>query len=186
MPSGEPYQRERLSYRATPVRKFRLPVGALIVTAIAVAVVATMPDRLPWPDGSPPSWLPWVVAAAGVAIAIVLGRVTLPLKRVDLQGEDLMISNYFREIRVPLRFVTRVSVLSGAQIDGHPVAAIEVDHPTRFGEVVQFVPVDEFALMKLERYRLLAWERAAASTLPRAEDGGAPPPPDAAVQRPAV
>lgn len=61
----------------------------------------------------------------------------IPLKRVRRDGINLYISNYFREIRVPLAAVGEVA--ENRWIDHHPVT-IRFRRPTGFGERITFMP----------------------------------------------
>jgi hypothetical protein len=64
-------------------------------------------------------------------------RTCVPLKRVRLTQDTLLISNYWREIRVPLRDVHDVT--ESRWINIHPVT-LHLRHPTAFGSRVVFMP----------------------------------------------
>lgn len=61
----------------------------------------------------------------------------VPLKRVRMDGINLYISNYFREIRVPLAAVGDVT--ENRWINYHPVT-IHFRRPTGFGKRITFMP----------------------------------------------
>src|SRR5437870_13592916 len=70
----------------------------------------------------------------GVAFIV---RTCIPLKRVRLTQDTLLISNYWQEIRVPLRDVHDVT--ESRWINIHPVT-LHLRHPTAFGSRVVFMP----------------------------------------------
>lgn len=79
----------------------------------------------------------WGFLAALVVGALFLSRFCLPLKRVTIEGSDLLISNFLRTIRVPLSQVC--GVRENALINIHPVY-IRFQEPTEFGSRIVFMP----------------------------------------------
>ena len=59
------------------------------------------------------------------------------LKTVALDGQDLVISNYIKSVRVPLRYIERVS---GSRLIVPELAFITFKLPTEFGTRIQFMP----------------------------------------------
>jgi hypothetical protein len=69
-----------------------------------------------------------------------------PLKRVRLHQRDLYISNYFKEIKVPLASISDVT--ENRWINIHPVT-IHFKNETQFGKKVTFMPTARLlALMR--------------------------------------
>lgn len=79
----------------------------------------------------------WMFLTALLVGALFLSRFCLPLKRVTIEGSDLLISNFLRTIRVPLGQV--FSVKENALINIHPVY-IRFQEPTAFGFQIVFMP----------------------------------------------
>ena len=68
-----------------------------------------------------------------------------PLKRVRIQQNDLYISNYFKEIKVPLTSVSDVTEIRWINI--HPVT-VHFKRDTEFGHKITFMPTARlFAFM---------------------------------------
>jgi hypothetical protein len=80
--------------------------------------------------------LPWL----GVVIVIVAIGTALPAyayKKVELEGDDLVISNFGREVRVPL---TEIRNVSGGNRGRGPIR-IDFRNETAFGLSIRFLPV---------------------------------------------
>lgn len=81
----------------------------------------------------------------GVAIAaglvVVFGFLTWRLKTVKLDRDVLVISGYFRSIRVPLH---QVASVSGSTLVSPDRVWITFSEPTQFGFNVVFLPVPRF------------------------------------------
>ena len=84
----------------------------------------------------PPEWK-WLFLGGFVCGGAFIVRTCVPLKRVRLTQDTLLISNYWREIRVPLRDVHDVT--ESRWINIHPVP-LHLRHPTAFGSRVVFMP----------------------------------------------
>lgn len=82
----------------------------------------------------PPTLLLFLLWCAGMASMLWM---CVPLKRVRMDGKNLYISNYFREIRVPLSAV--VEVTENRWFNIHPVT-IHFRRPTEFGQRITFMP----------------------------------------------
>lgn len=87
------------------------------------------------PAGTYPSMpIPLLVWCAGMAAMLWM---CVPLKRVSMDGKNLYISNYFREITVPLAAIGEVT--ENRWINIHPVT-IHFRRPTEFGQRITFMP----------------------------------------------
>ena len=155
-----------LSSRWTPFYKFFLPLLALGGIGFGAWHAYTHPERLKMPPGIAPAY-GWVllVAVAVVAGAIVWWTVS-SLVRLELDDDELLISNYRTEIRVPL---ANVASIKGPSNTNPPRYTLTFEEPTEFGPRISFLPPMQWSLMRLtepEEVRVLrdAWESARAST----------------------
>jgi hypothetical protein len=83
-----------------------------------------------------PVFVPLILFLYG-AIFWFLGR----CKKVTLEKDGLLISNYFREVRVPLRDIVRVT---GSRWINTRQVTIEFDRVTGFGRSIVFLPHTRF------------------------------------------
>lgn len=91
-----------ISIRATPLLKFVLPPVWLVAVAYALRLLWSGPQpALGDFDPTVALLLRLILTALVAASLIVLIRFVLPLKRVRLMPDGLLVSNYVREIAVP-------------------------------------------------------------------------------------
>ena len=84
-------------------------------------------------------WKPLLLFCVVVGIAIFLVVLQgLPLKRVRMDDESLYISNYLREIRMPLSGMAHVSELLGWRQGNRVTITFRNDTP--FGRTITFMP----------------------------------------------
>src|SRR5512140_304481 len=90
-----------ISSRWTPVYKFVIPVLATAGMALGAwnAYVHPKPKTLPPGLGALDEWM--IVVAIALAVGVILWRTLARLVRVELEDDELIISNYRTEIRVP-------------------------------------------------------------------------------------
>lgn len=126
-----------LSSRWTPFYKFVAPALAAVGLGFGVWSALRRPGEAPVPGGFPPA-LAWLSAAA---MALLIGGLiwwsVARLKRVVLVGDELVISNYVVEIRVPLTAIESISKRSTTNPKRYTVAFAE---PTEFGRTITFMP----------------------------------------------
>ncbi len=79
----------------------------------------------------------WLFLAAWVAGTLSFWWWCIPVKKVSVSGGDLTISNFRREIVVPLNFVERVT--ENRWVNVHPVT-IHFRGDTGFGRKISFMP----------------------------------------------
>lgn len=116
-----------LSSRLTFFVKFGLPLFWLgMVVAVATRTREVMPE------GPRAAVLVMVVLAA-----VLLGWVCVRLKRVRLDDRTLYVSNYLREITVPLDAVVRVEEQRWVNI--RPITLV-LKKPGPFGDRIMFMP----------------------------------------------
>ena len=101
-------------------------------------------DRVHAPDGMAAEhvWILMLVATA--LVAAVMWWTIAPLKRVVLAGDELLVSNYLREIRVPLTWIEKISGPSRTNPKRYTVTLVE---PTDFGRRITFLPPMVWSLM---------------------------------------
>lgn len=87
-------------------------------------------------DAAPPQ-IKWIFLALTVAGAAFLNWTCMLLKRVRMDDQALFVSNYLREIRIPLQLVENVG--ENFWINLHPVT-IEFRDKTEFGRWIVFMP----------------------------------------------
>jgi len=125
----------------TPVLKFILaPIflaaawGGLLSALITGAYLGSILKRL----------LVSVVVTAFVWLSIK------PIRRVQIGGGKIWVSNYFKEIGIPLEQVHTVYVSQGRYID----ASIHLRQETEFGRVINFYPAGMKVMFNRNK-----WER---------------------------
>ena len=135
---GGPAALRTISSRQTFFVKFVQPIvwiggfGIGVVAASFAAIVGTLP--------APLAWLFLAVWALGT---IIFMRLLAPLKKVSIAGNSLVISNYRREITVPLAEIDGVT--QNRWLNFHPVT-IRLRHDTEFGRTITFMPKARFLL----------------------------------------
>jgi len=120
-----------LSSRATWFYKIGMPALGLI------AIVSMFSQPLA-PDLPPPlrPYL-WLVAALVAAIAAIGSGWLVSIKQVRLDGDDLLVSNFRDEVRVPLREVVRVEASRFTNPDR---IRLHLRFETPFGARITFLP----------------------------------------------
>jgi hypothetical protein len=143
--------RTDLSSGGTFVMKFIFPALWGTLWSVTTGLLFTNPGAVKWEGGGvPPTWAKWVFLALLIVGAVVIGRVAAPLKRVALEGDRLHISNYWREVSVPLSQIARVGIGTSWRVNNQPVAVVELATLTDFGEQISFLPAsaEEYALLE--------------------------------------
>jgi len=105
----DPMQRT-LSVSHTPLLKFVLPPIWIVIVGYASWQLWSNPETV-FVDrevGAATAALRWLLLALLAASLVVLFAFVVPLKRVRLTPEGLLVSNYIREITVPFRDIERV------------------------------------------------------------------------------
>jgi len=92
-------------------------------------------------DAAPPGWMKWLFLAVWIIGSIFIGWGCGRLKKVRTDGSAILISNYFKEVRIPLDAVRDVT--ENRWINIHPVT-IHFRHPTPFGDRIVFMPAVRF------------------------------------------
>jgi hypothetical protein len=126
-----------LSSRWTPFYKFVLPVLAAGGICYGAWRAYVRPDQLRLPDGFAPEYGWMFVVLVGMVVALSIWWAVAPLKRIDLDGDDLVISNCLTDLRVPLSAIEAISGPSATNPKRYTVTFVE---PTEFGRTFTFMP----------------------------------------------
>jgi hypothetical protein len=118
-----------ISSAQTLLTKFVFPV--IWITGFGVGTILTLTS--PRATDEPVLLFPaiWIVGAAFIWITC------RPLKKVQMDGEGLVVSNYLREIRVPRRAIS--GVRENRWLNHHPVT-ITLREDLGFGRQITFMP----------------------------------------------
>jgi len=92
-------------------------------------------------DALPPEPVKWLLLAAWIAGTAFILWLCAGLKRVRVDATSLYVSNYLREITVPLNMIAEVTEDRWSNI--HPVT-VHFRTTTEFGQKVTFMPVTRF------------------------------------------
>lgn len=150
-----------LSSRWTPFYKFVIPLLVIGGTGTSAVTAYLHPEAKTMPPGLRPDqgWILMVVAAV-IAVAVMwwaLGR----LMRVELNDDELIISNYCTEIRVSLSNVARIG---GPSRSSPPRYTLTFEEPTDLGRTVAFIPPIAWTLGRMkERDEVVALRAAWAA-----------------------
>ncbi len=122
-----------LSSRWTWFYKFAFPTLWIGGFGIGTLMMFLAPDSFSWDY---PRDLRWAFVAALLVGSAVIYWSCIRVKRVLLDSDAFLISNYREEIRVPLRDVERVS---GSVLWYPKLIWLHFRRPTRFGSRVVFI-----------------------------------------------
>jgi hypothetical protein len=128
------YMRRRLSSHQTILMKFIFP--ALWILLLGVSTIRLFF----WGDiRTPPPWIFLFFWIAGSALWLFDAE---RLKYVSVDDDFLYVSNYFREIVIPLQDI--YDVTENVWLKIHPVT-LHLKHPSEFGDKIVFMPKTRFS-----------------------------------------
>ncbi|HEV3416107.1 MAG TPA: hypothetical protein VG056_04820, partial [Pirellulales bacterium] len=140
----------RIGENGTMPRKLSSPfqtwvhrIGSIIALVFAVFVVL----RLPLPAGNSFK----LMLALWFTIFVYAAYRAFRLKTVELKGEDLLISNFGEQIRVPLNTVAAVK----GGLGGKNPIKLQFRIATDFGESITFVPPQRRSMWPWQRHPLV-------------------------------
>ena len=96
-----------------------------------------------------PTWVKWLFVGGLFVGSFLCARVLIPLKAVTLDGDVLRISNFLREIRVPIEDVTDGGFESDVMVNGRSLVVLRFRSETAFGRSIEFVPRSRGAISLL-------------------------------------
>ena len=125
-------QRKRLSADSrTFVLKFIFPASCIVVLGITCI-------RLLFQDNTKEQYVDIVTGIIYCTIVLfVFLRLGVTLKKVSIDGSELVISNYFKKIRVPL---SQIHSVSTGSFFSPMLIWITFKPPTAFGSKIKFMP----------------------------------------------
>jgi hypothetical protein len=129
--------RRTLSSRTTFLWNFVLPI--VLIGGLSCLLLLCWLGKIAGKDGKPMSievlgvfTLMWALVMVGLVKSLGF------LKRVEVEGDALYVSNYVTEVRIPLSEVTDV------RESGHPkgltTVSIALRNPSAFGQSIEFLP----------------------------------------------
>ncbi len=154
-----------ISSRWTPFYKFVVPLLVVGAAGSGVYSVWLHPDRHNIPSGTPPLIVEaFVILLFAVAI-VLMWRMLLPLKTVELSDDELIISNYRAEIRVLL---ANVEAIRGPSLTNPKRYTLVFEEATEFGRRVPFLAPLQLGVMRFAEPAAIvelrsAWERSRAA-----------------------
>jgi hypothetical protein len=129
--------RRTLSSAQTVLMKFIFPAVWLAGFAAATVLLLTT-GGFTDPDGfPPPPEMKWLFLGATVLGGLFPWWCCMRLKRVEIDERWLYVSNYFKEIRVPLEHIEDVS--ENRWVNIRPIT-VEFRRETEFGSRIIFMP----------------------------------------------
>jgi hypothetical protein len=125
-----------LSSSLTVVWKFLFPT--VWISGFGAGTAGVWLGAFRGPDHElPPDAMRWIFVGVWLIASTFLVWFARRLHRVSLHDGVLTVSNYFREISVPLANVSRVTQ---SYMSRPPTITIHLHHPTLFGQRIVFVP----------------------------------------------
>lgn len=124
-----------LSSKQTP---WMIGFSAFWIVAFGCGTLAVW--LLPMADNSgapPPPEIKWIFLAGWTFATALISRQVFPLKRVRLAPGTLLVSNYRREISIPLSDIESVTQSFWQK---HRPVTITLRQPSEFGDRIMFVP----------------------------------------------
>ena len=135
--------RRKLSSAQTFLAKFIIPAVAFIAAA---ALFVTPFFVMPLLGEEPFAWGPALIALCCVGVtAWWCYTVYIPLKVVGVEGANLWVSNYVKEIAVPLSEVRQVEEVEQFK---QKLIVVSLKRPTEFGREIKFLPRAQLRVLK--------------------------------------
>lgn len=128
----------RLSSSTTPLFKFVWPVGFLGFIGFFLAQSLLGLD-VRWGPGITPFWGNVILVGLLLGGLAVSATLSMPLKRVDYDGESLHISNYLSTDHVAVNQVSAVKVYGEFGHNQRPTVKLRFRDRTKFGRRIVFI-----------------------------------------------
>jgi hypothetical protein len=151
-----------LSSRWTPFYKFVLPLLALGGIGFGAWRGYVHPERLRMPPGVAPEYGWLLLLTIAVFAGVIVWWTVKSLVRIELDDDELVMSNYRSEIHVPL---ANIASIGGPSSTNPQRYTLTFEESTEFGRRVSFLPPMQWSLMRLSesdevRELRTAWESA--------------------------
>lgn len=138
--------RTRISSGSTWIMKFAFPLLWGGIWSFATTQLFLDSGSLRSSGGdAPPWWLKWVFLGGLLLGAALIGRIGNGLKRVELVDRTVRVSNYLREITIPIGQIEDVTLSTTMRVNNVPLARLELRHESDFGRYIEFIPASEAA-----------------------------------------
>ena len=132
----------KLSSSQTFLAKFIIGGAFLVAAAAVVLLFIVVPLLTDWSFGWTHTLIPLLIANV---LAYVSLTTYLPLKVVSIEGTNLRISNFSRDILIPLSQVQHVEEVKQFKLN---VIVLTLNRPTEFGRSIMFLPQAQLRLWK--------------------------------------
>lgn len=151
-----------LSSKSTPLYRFVLPWLVLAGMLFAAGSAYLHPESLNGPSGWTRDYAWALMLAFGIVMFAILWFVGGRVMKVELDGDELIISNYRVEIRVPL---AQVEAIKGPTWTNPPRYTLVFAETTEFGDKVTFIPPQSLLFRRVAESKAIgelksAWEQA--------------------------
>lgn len=174
------FTRVAISSEFTPLFKFGFPLLWILMWGAFVVILGHDPSSVTWngvPGGAPPNAV-WVTTAEGAAGLVFIAWFCKGMVTVQLAGPALLVTDYFKDARIPAAQIKSVTRWWWARPG---LVTVTFWGTTPFGRRISFVPeasllemlglglFDNAAVRELERYAELhrVREPGAGADVPR-------------------
>ena len=123
----------KISSRQTALAKFVIPAAIFAAAAALLTIFFAVPLLSDEPFTTGGALISLVVAG----VLIRWGSAYVSLKAVSLDGRRLLVSNYRKQIAVPLSEVRRVAEVEQFK---QKLVVLSLKRPTEFGREIKFLP----------------------------------------------
>lgn len=131
----EPDRRRSVSSAQTFLLKFIFPL--IWISGFGAGTLGLWLEAFNGSTGPPPSEMKWLFLFAWIAGSTFIVWFSARIKRVEMDRDNLYVSNYFSEIAVPYGQVMEVS--ENRWVSGHPVT-LRLRTQSAFGRAITFLP----------------------------------------------
>jgi hypothetical protein len=132
-------QSQLISSQWTAVYKFILPT--VWISVFGLGTLGLFSSAFDQGTARPPYELKWIFLGVWVLGTGIWYRYCIPLKRVSIDGGDLIVSNYVNEVRVPLSRIRRVSE---GRFQNPRTITVVFDEDSKLGASILFMPPARF------------------------------------------
>ena len=125
--------RRKLSSRQTALAKFVIPAAIFAAAAALLAIFFAVPllSDEPFTLGGA------LTSLVVTGVLVWWGSAFVSLKTVSLYGQQLWVSNYMKEIAIPLSEVKEVAEVKQFK---QKLIVLSLKRPTEFGREIKFLP----------------------------------------------
>jgi hypothetical protein len=129
------HQSQLISSQWTVIYKFILPT--VWISGFGLGTLALFSSAFDVGTVTPPYEVEWIFLGLWVLGTALFYRYCIPLKRVSIDGGELIVSNYAKEVRVPLSGIRRVSE---GRFQSPRTIRVVFDADSGLGTTIMFMP----------------------------------------------